>query len=272
MTRAFDLADWGRLAVNGPDARDLLDRLLSQDVKGMAPGDVRPACLLDERGRVVLFVDVACLGADSFLLVADPGGRDRLLPSIERYVVTEDVRLAVLPPPHVHVAGGGADEVLARLGGAAAAIFPADRTGAPGRDVVGGPGIAAAAAAGAEACGADVLEALRIEAGIPRLGREIDDATIPLEVGLARACVTTKCYVGQEVVARIEARGHVHRALVRLALAAPVEAGAPLRLGGHEVGRVTSVAGRRALGVVRREAAATGTRLEAGPVGADVVG
>lgn len=123
---------------------------------------------------------------------------------------------------------------------------------------------------------AALLELLRVEAGTPWLGRELDETVLPAEARLERAVSTTKgCYTGQEVVARLRTRGRVNHLLVGLRPAsgdAPA-AGTELRADGRRVGEVTSAVrsprfGPIALGFVRAECAEPGTGLawEAGRV------
>jgi folate-binding protein YgfZ len=117
-------------------------------------------------------------------------------------------------------------------------------------------------------------EVLRVEAGRPRYGIDLDDTTIPQEAGLNERAVsfTKGCYVGQETVARLHYRGKPNRFLRGLRLSAPVPSGTPLLLG--EVGRIGSRAlsprhGEIALALVRREAA-VGDSLAAGDATATV--
>jgi folate-binding protein YgfZ len=106
-----------------------------------------------------------------------------------------------------------------------------------------------------ERVGADELERMRIEAGTPRFGREIDDRVLPAEAGLtARAVSFTKgCYPGQEPIARQHYRGKLNRRLRVLSLDGEVEAEAEIRFGEKNVGRITSAAPGIALGYVRTE-------------------
>jgi folate-binding protein YgfZ len=116
---------------------------------------------------------------------------------------------------------------------------------------------------GARTGGATLLEVCRIEAGVPRLGAEIDDRTLPQEVRceeLGAISYTKGCYLGQETVARIHFRGHANRRLAALALdRAPPRAPLALLRDGRGVGRLTSAAWSNTvdawigLGVVRRE-------------------
>lgn len=117
---------------------------------------------------------------------------------------------------------------------------------------------------------AEALEIMRIEAGLPALGRELHEEILPPEARLERAIAVNKgCYVGQEIVARLRARGQVNHLLVGLALEAdalPAE-GTELSAGGRVTGEITSraespTAGRIALGFVRREHADPDTVVE----------
>jgi folate-binding protein YgfZ len=126
-------------------------------------------------------------------------------------------------------------------------------------------------AAGAQPAPLDRLEALRIEAGIPRWGFELTEAVLPDEAGLReRGFISDNkgCYIGQETVARIKTYGHVNRNLVRLFLEGETPAsGSEIFFEGENAGAVTSAARAAgsgpatALGYVRRERAAPGTRL-----------
>jgi folate-binding protein YgfZ len=116
-----------------------------------------------------------------------------------------------------------------------------------------------------------MLDTIRIEAGIPVYGRDMTEETIPVEANLEDALSYTKgCYIGQEVIARIEARGHVNRKLAGLLLSGErlPEPGAKIVSPQREVGWITSAAyspARQqniALGYVRREVLTPGTSLE----------
>ena len=105
---------------------------------------------------------------------------------------------------------------------------------------------------------ADEYERARIEAGIPRLGADLDESTIPQEAWLDRDAVsfTKGCYLGQELVARIDSRGHVNRVLrwVRPTTRRRRSAAdAEIEVDGKVVGQVTSAVPGLALGYVRRE-------------------
>jgi len=116
-------------------------------------------------------------------------------------------------------------------------------------------------------------DAARIAAGTPRLGRDLDDGVIPQEADLDLDAVsfTKGCFVGQELVCRIDSRGHVNRHLRLLGVdgTAGAPEGAPIVHEGREVGAITSAAPGVALGYVRREVG-PGSRVEVAGVGATV--
>jgi folate-binding protein YgfZ len=122
-------------------------------------------------------------------------------------------------------------------------------------------------AAGAMPLTTEDLEALRVLAGVPRFGADVDALRLPMEAALVATAVSFDkgCYLGQEVVARGTFRGQMQKGLVQLALPAAAAAGAKLCADGHEVGVVTSVAetpeGRLGLGYLRRAHWREGARL-----------
>jgi folate-binding protein YgfZ len=134
-------------------------------------------------------------------------------------------------------------------------------------------------AAGARPVGQDALDALRVEALRPWYGSDVTEENLLHETGLVGECHSPAkgCYVGQEVVARLEARGgHVNKALRALRLTAAAAPGAPVSVEGKEVGRVTTAAvsprlGPVALAYVHRSHFAPGTAVEVGGAPATVV-
>jgi folate-binding protein YgfZ len=117
---------------------------------------------------------------------------------------------------------------------------------------------------GARPVGFEALEALRVEAGIPRFGRDFGPDNFPQETGIEEAVSYTKgCYLGQEIVARIHYRGGVQNVLRKLVFEgnAPAQ-GAALLHDGREAGKATTVASSKGLGILHRRAAEPGTRLE----------
>lgn len=248
-------SDRGVLRVFGRDPAKMIHGLVTNDVLALAPGHSVYAAMLTPKGRMIADLRVMRRESD-VLLEADsaalPAVRENLAHHVPPlFARSEDVsgEYSVLG-----VYGPSCDEVLQR----ALATVPSpvhlmvtEYAGVPGRDVVvAGSSFAtywaALLAAGARPAGRATLEVLRIEAGSPRWGAELDPDVIPLEAGIGeRAISTTKgCYTGQEVIIRILHRGHVNRLLRGVALGegAPPERGTELFRTGEAkaVGRVTS--------------------------------
>jgi aminomethyltransferase len=265
-----DESHFGRLIATGPDLLGLLHRLSTGDVKDLRSGDGKETVITNAKGRIVERVFVHHLGEDGVLLVAGPGGAPRVLLHLRKFTFAENTGLsdvtsatfayALLGPRWDQAARTVGIPELAPYGASAFTIAEtrvhAVRTNgfdANGVLVVGpveaGERVSralveAAAGEGGGMIDADALEAWRIVRGLPASGRELTEDHNPLEAGLRSAVSFTKgCYVGQEVVARLNTYGKVSRTLVRLQLAdgATVPApGAAILSGGNTIGAVTS--------------------------------
>lgn len=295
-----DLAMRGVLEVSGPQRQKFLQGMLSHDLLGRQAGQGCRAALLSAKGAVQALARVL-VERDLVVLETDRERLASLQTTLEHHRVAAPVRfapratavLALLGPaaPDVLRAAGLAEPPAEAEGHTAAAI-----AGVPSRlvragDLPGGgfvlhvaEGSAAGAwealrTAGARPVGFEALDARRVEAIRPWWGSEVTEETLLHETGLVGEChsPTKGCYLGQEVVARLEARGgHVNKALRGLRLGAPVRDGAAVTVDGREAGRVTTAAvsprlGPIALAYVHRKHFAPGTPVEAGGVPATVV-
>jgi folate-binding protein YgfZ len=260
----YDLGFRTVVRATGADRVSFLQGMLTNDVARLEPGRNRPALLLTIQGRVTADVRIAADG-DALVLDVDVRARDAMLAALDKLLIADDVELAVSDVALIGLTGRIDALGPLLLGGelgAADAVVHSNPAEAPARwdELVG---------AGARPCGMDALEARRVELVIPRIGLDMDESTLALEVPVDYALSQTKgCYLGQEVVARGTARGHVNRKLVQLTLEGPEPpAGAMLVRDGKEVGRLTTVArsfergGAAALGFVRRECWDPGTEL-----------
>jgi folate-binding protein YgfZ len=224
------------VGVTGPDAEDYLQRMLSNDVTALAAGETCDALLLTPKGRVIAPLRVLRRDADDFLLLTEPalGGpvRDELLRM--RFAATAAIELE----EHSSFLVLGTTE-----GG-----IPNGDYGLPAVEVLD------AEPPDARTLGDEELEALRIEAGTPVFGHEVDGSILPAEAGLDETHIsfTKGCFPGQEPIARLRYRGHANRRLRRLAVAA-AEPGAEIVWNDKVVGRVTSAVPGKALGYVRTE-------------------
>lgn len=266
------------LRVAGPEAVDYLQGQLSQDVAGLAAGASAWSFLLQPTGKVDAWLRVTRTGDDAFVLDVDAGYGEAVVARLRRFLLRTKAEVDMLPWRAVALRGPGADRVDG-LAGLVVATWP----GVAGVDVLGED---AAVPAGVERATAADLASLRVRAGIPAMGAELSEATIPAEAGRhvvdASVSFTKGCYTGQELVARIDSRGgNVPRRVRGLVLpdTAEVAPGAAVVVDGDEVGRVTSVApapggGAVALALVKRavEPPARGeVRAADGTVAAEVV-
>jgi len=208
--------------VAGPDAEDFLQRMLSNDVAALAPGDACEALLLTAKARVLAPLRVLRRARDDFLLLTEPELGDTVRAQLARMRFAAKVELE--PEEHESWLVLGGEEVLDER---------------PDGD---------------EASEED-FERWRIESGIPRWGREIDDRVLPAEAGLIETHVsfTKGCYPGQEPIARQHYRGKVNRRLRVLDVDGEAASGDELTLDGKTVGRITSAVPGVALGYVRTE-------------------
>ncbi len=261
-----ELPERALLSVSGATARKFVHALVSNDVLNCAEGQGCRAALMDVKGHLLALMRV--LVARQGLILELPRERlDDVRAVLEHYRVAAPVRFAPRPERVLALVGPLAESVLARV----RAPAPDQRPEAHASGVLAGhearvtwagdlPGAGfvlhvqpeaeratwdALVAAGARPIGRQALDALRIEYGRPWYGPDIDESNLLHETGLVRELHSPSkgCYVGQEVIARLEARGgHVNKALRALRLAAAVTPGTPVCAADQEVGRVTTAA------------------------------
>ncbi|WP_411278188.1 YgfZ/GcvT domain-containing protein [Gaiella sp.] len=259
-TRALQAASRPReyVGVIGPDAASYLQRMVSNDVEALGPGEACQALLLTAKARVIAPMTVLRRGVDDFLLLTEPALGSRIVRELVRFRFA--AKCSIEPEAH---------STTIVLGEAPQESIPTPDYGVPAYELLD------AAPVPPDAVSAEELERLRILACTPAWGRELDDRVLPAEAGLEdRAISFTKgCYPGQEPVARLHYRGHPNRGLRVLELEGidlPAY-DAELTLDGKVVGRITSavVAEGRvlALAYVRREVSDDAVLLH-GPVAA----
>lgn len=209
--------------VEGPDAADYLQRMVSNDVEALAAGEASPALLLTAKARVIAPLVVLRRGAEDFLLLTEPGLGDVVRAELVR--LRFRAQCEIEPEEH---------EAALVFGGPEG--FATDWPGA--RETLDAELVPTLTE--------DELELRRIESRVPRWGHEIDERILPAEAGLDETHVSFSkgCYPGQEPVARLHYRGHPNRALRVVELDEVPDSDAPLLHDGREVGRVTSSARR----------------------------
>ena len=214
------------LRASGPDAENFLQRMLSNDVAALAPGESCDALLLTPKARVIAPVRVHRRAPDDFLLLTEPELGEALRDQLVRARFAAKVELEAEEHTSTLVFGGDVDGIPNRdYGESAVEVLDADLE--PTLDD-------------------GMLEVMRIEAGTPAWGKEVDERVLPAEAGLVERAVslTKGCYPGQEPIARLHYRGHANRGLrvLRIEGEALPEPDAELLHEGKTVGRVTSAA------------------------------
>ncbi len=293
-TGMFDARFRSLLRATGEDRISFFQGMLSNDVATLTPGMWMEAAHLTVQGRVVSDVRVYA-DEDSLLLDVPAHRRQAFRETLEKFIIADDVELA---DPEVvallGLEGPTAEVVMAEVLGSDAADvaiyhhrtipFGDGSLRVAGMSYAGGRGYLCIgpealaedlwsrfSAAGATAVGMKALDVLRIEAGIPWYGCDMDESILAPEAGIASAISFSKgCYLGQEIVERATARGQLQKKLVGLhghGRDVP-ERGTRVNHAGDDVGWITSAAWSPernqivALGYVRRSAWAPGKELE----------
>ena len=288
-----------RLYMRGADHLDFLHRMTSNDFHNLQIGHGLEAVFIEQRARI-LDLATCYRGPDATALILSPDSRTAIPAWLDRFIFAEALELADRTDETAmfELVGPQAAELVTRVLNADLATFQdhqlLDSQVADGLWLgrMAGPGLRAfgpsdvvkdlwqrLAAAGASPVGSATWEILRVEQGLPLLGRELTQNYNPWEAGLGRAIHLDKgCYIGQEVIARLDTYDKVKQHLVglRLSTAELPPTGQPLRDGAREVGRITSAVhspslGPIALAYVRRSACAEGTVLDADGAQATVV-
>ena len=294
----YDASYAGRLKATGQDGLDLLNRLSTNKVVDLQPGQGAPTILTTDKGRILDLIIVLNVG-DHLLLLTSPGTQQSVIQWLDKYTIMEDLTVEDISDSTAMLAvwGPGAlvtletatglelgqlplfNSVEALLGGTPVRVVSTRISDLPGYYVITSNEAAPAAwqmivEAGARPIGTEAYEAARINYSLPVFGREMGDDYNPLEAGLIGSIDFAKgCYIGQEVIARLDTYRKVQKYLVKLAFdtGTTVSPGTALMQDGRVVGRVTSVATIPTtndiigLAYVRTKNAVAGARLELEP-------
>jgi tRNA-modifying protein YgfZ len=248
-----DRSNRGKLKFTGPQRAWFLHQIMTNSFDPLQRGDVREAALLTPHGRMVGYLEaVATDGA--ILAHFEPELLATLPDAIRRYVfatqveiedVTDAMGLVLVAGDDIKGVTGVARQPTTALG------IPASYFWLSGEDV--GAFINELSVAGYRHAHEDEFEAIRIENGAPRWGRDMNEKTLPQEARLEDVAIhfDKGCYVGQEAIAKIHYRGKVNRKLRRLEGNAPVTSGMDATVDGERVGVVTSSSGTYALAMLR---------------------
>ena len=248
----LDLSARGRISVSGSEAVMFLNGLITNDLKTLGENRWMPAVFPNVQGRLLAAVRVIKRAHD-LLLDTEAVTREKVLKIIERFTLAGDFKVAdvTAETTHISLQGRGASDLVAKVFGVedlprdgvwqndGVTIVRATHTGEDGYDVIG-----ATETFGATPVSERVQEILRIEAGIARYGRDMDETNVVTETNLDDAVSFTKgCYLGQEIIIRIRHRGHVAKKLtgIRVETDQAIEPGSIIRSTDEkEIGRITS--------------------------------
>ncbi|EDY17458.1 folate-binding protein YgfZ [Chthoniobacter flavus Ellin428] len=228
---AVDFSERAQLMLTGPDRVRYLNGQVTSDVRKLSPGQTQMACVTTAKGK--LCADIVITAQEDALYVDAEGSlREGLLARLERYIVADDVAIEDVSEKYALLHYLGAEPTISGAG----KVASARRLGRVGWDLrlPREEFVAARESllAGRVAVDAALAETLRIEAGIPSWGRELDENTLPPEAGLDQTHIDYHkgCYIGQEVISRLRSVGHVNRQLTGFIAegAAPLAAGAQL--------------------------------------------
>lgn len=285
---------------SGSDALDLLHRLTTKELLSVSPGHARRTALTSDRGRVVDVFVVAHISNNELLLISDSIDSERTVSAIDYYTIIEDAELADISETHTRISLIGPDAVrivatvLATNVEADSAVtissddspitLVSDTTrGVEWIDVIVESGaadrlIGLFETAGAVAADSANFKLFQIYKEIPRSDREYGEHANPIEAGLLHLIDWDKgCYVGQEVIARLDTYDKVQRNVKVLESATPLVEGTKLVGSGKPAGVVTSASAVASedrvylsLALVRKTFLDSGTELEADEITATV--
>jgi folate-binding protein YgfZ len=283
----------GILWATGGDRVRFLNGMLSQDITSIHEGESQYSTQLDRKGHILADLYVMVL-PDFIVLDTAEGCDESVFEILDKHLIADDValenrsaawsQLAFEGPGVPQVSGIPAlakgevreeGELLWLAGGTLSAagvklMGPLDAVAARAAELAEGAGLGELSQ--------EHAEIVRLEAGLPVFGVDMGVRNFPAEAQILQAVSFTKgCYIGQEIVARIDSRGAVNKLLVQLSAGSPVERGMEIRHAAKVVGEVTSSAlspsrGPLAMGYVRREFAERGSEVEIAGIAAVVVG
>jgi folate-binding protein YgfZ len=288
----FDRSDRGKLRATGTEVAVFLHNLTTNDIKALAANSGCEGFFCTSTAKVIAygwFWKHAPKGKSDTVDLDLPAGEEaKVLPHLDRYLISEDVTLSDLTQSlaQFHLVGPDLLPRLAQLGlhlnewrlGLLAAqeeiqIRCFDPLGTPGIDILCSRERADSlkerlTSAGFNLADHATWERLRILAGNPAWGSDVTETTFAPETGrIPQAiCYTKGCYLGQEPIVMARDRGAVQRILVNLRSATPLDAGSPLQRDGKEVGKITSSTALAdgsfaALGYVKRTLQAPGNEF-----------
>jgi folate-binding protein YgfZ len=264
------------LRLRGPDTSRFVQGTITADVVGARPGFAIAGALLTVKGKLVTDLVVLPLGEGTLDLLVPAALGDEIAALLDRHIIMDQVEVERRDDVLVGVTWADDEEEAPTIPDLLTTYIA--RHPVPGRIIVGTAGAVAAALDGIERADEEAFTAHRIDTATPAWGFEVQAGFFPPEVGLVYAVSYDKgCFMGQEPLARIHARGQVNRVMVRVETSATP--GVLAQGDKQNAGTLTSVARGRGLAIVRRSMAELGVvmtsadgtevRVISGPLGDD---
>ncbi len=290
----FDLSHMGELYLRGKGAGAALDGLVSSDIAGLEVGQARYGLLTSERGTIVDDVIVYRIDPEQYLVVANAANIDKDAAHVRAHLPSdvafadrsaETALIAIQGPMAASILerlAAGISELpafgvrAANVAGAEAHVARTGYTGEDGFEIFVRNEVAgrvwdtlleAGKAGGLVPIGLGARDTLRLESRYSLYGNEIDEATGPIEAGLAWTCKLDKEFLGRDAIAKAKEAGPKRRLVGLVVEGGVARHGFPVTSAGAEVGRVTSgtfgptVAKNIALAYVPADLAKVGTAL-----------
>jgi folate-binding protein YgfZ len=253
-----DRSERPKLRFKGPQAAWFLHQVLTQAFEDIQPGEARDAAMITTHGRMTGYLETLAT-EDAILAHFEPELAGALPETIQRYVFATQVEIEDVSDAYglVLIVGETWREMAAEVAGGSP-LHPTTSLGAPAGYVWAARSevdalLEALDENGGVRTSEDELEGIRVANGVARWGREMDEKTFPQEAAIDDRAVhfDKGCYLGQEAMAKIHFRGKVNRRLAQLSTDGVLTPGVDLEAEGARVGKVTSVAGGKALGIVK---------------------
>ena len=284
----FDLAFVDILALQGEELQRWTNGMFTNNTRRLQPGSGNRHGMCEDRGRLQGLLDLYCVAPDRYLAVLDGVTADWFEERYRMFLILDDIEVEQRPDDAtlLSLQGPGAAGLLDAAGlpappvtrshvldaGTGVRVARRDRTGLGGFDLLVPRERVVdlwtrLLDAGAKAAGTDALDALRIRAGLARWPQDGTDKTLIHELRLNEdVCAFDKgCYVGQEVINRVDVRGAINKRLTGVRLKGPVPHGSTVSVGDTQIGTLTSVTPvfgeTLAMGVLRKAAWEPGTAV-----------
>ncbi|MFQ6011584.1 MAG: YgfZ/GcvT domain-containing protein, partial [Nitrososphaerales archaeon] len=295
-TGFIDLSYFGKVQVSGEEREMFLNALLTNDILPLGLGGSIYSALLDRKGKMLSDMWVL-KQSDDFIFLVEPSMESKLIQILNESVISEIVEFKDITNEYGLIGIYGPDSVQTLMNWSAKsgkpisndssnigfkvhkdglALIKSGRLGILGYDLFFPQDLSKEVwsdflALGIKPFGLDLFESTRIESGIPRYGIDMGENTIPLEANLGHAISYSKgCYVGQEVISRITHLGQANKRLAQIKLEKDLHKPGDLIFHeGKEVGALTSLNQKTALGYVRRQHAKADTQVQVRTEGKD---